>query len=160
MQQTTAEKLEIKLVGVTVRTNNAAEFAKTNAKIGPLVQKYIQEALPNKIEHRLKPWTTYSVFTDYESNHMGNYTYFIGEEVTSFDNLPEGFSSLIIPAQKYIKFTNGPAPMPSVCVDIWQEVWKNTDLESNRAYIADFEIYDERAMDRENTVLDIYIGIK
>ncbi len=29
-----------------------------------------------------------------------------------------------------------------------------------RAYIADFEVYDHRSIDPQNTVLDIYIGVK
>jgi predicted transcriptional regulator YdeE len=28
-----------------------------------------------------------------------------------------------------------------------------------RAYIADFEVYDERSRDPDNTIVDIYIGI-
>ncbi len=34
------------------------------------------------------------------------------------------------------------------------------ELGGERNYITDFEIYDERANDPQNTVLDIYIGIK
>ena len=31
-------------------------------------------------------------------------------------------------------------------------------LSGKRKYIADFEVYDERASDPNNTVIDIYIG--
>ena len=34
------------------------------------------------------------------------------------------------------------------------------DFGGKRKYIADFEIYDERAVDSHNTVIDIYIGIE
>jgi len=74
--------------------------------------------LPSQISHRIEPNTTYCVYTDYESDFNGDYTYFIGEKVSSFDNLPEGFVALTIPAQNYVKFTNGPGPMPHVCIDI------------------------------------------
>jgi nucleotidyltransferase substrate binding protein (TIGR01987 family) len=45
---------------------------------------------------------------------------------------------------------------------MWQNIWKmNTaDLGGKRAYIADFEVYDERSQNPEQAVLDIYIGIK
>jgi len=33
------------------------------------------------------------------------------------------------------------------------------DFEGKRKYIADFEIYDERAQDLNQATLDIYIGI-
>ncbi len=35
-----------------------------------------------------------------------------------------------------------------------------SELGAKRAYIADFEIYDERIRDPNNAMLDIYIGIK
>lgn len=34
------------------------------------------------------------------------------------------------------------------------------DLGGERVYIADFEIYDQRAADPSNAIADIYIGIK
>jgi predicted transcriptional regulator YdeE len=44
---------------------------------------------------------------------------------------------------------------------MWQEIWKMTpeDFGGKRSYVADFEIYDERALDHQNVTLDIYIGI-
>lgn len=74
------------------------------------MQKYFHGALPDKILNRKKPAVTYCVYTEYESDHNGDFTYFIGEEVSSFDNLPQGFVSLTIPAQTYAKFTNAPGP--------------------------------------------------
>lgn len=163
MQKTTTTLPEIKLVGISARTNNANMFDTnpTNNKIAATVQKYFYEGLPGKIMHRKKPGVTYCVYTDYESDFTGDYTYFIGEEVESFNDLPEAFVTHTIPSQPYAKFTNGPGPMPSVCISMWQEIWKMTseDFGGKRSYIADFEIYDERALDHQNVTLDIYIGI-
>ena len=52
--------------------------------------------------------------------------------------------------------------MPEVVINAWQQIWQmsSNDFEGRRAYIADFEVYDQRAMDPANTSLDIYIGIK
>ena len=36
----------------------------------------------------------------------------------------------------------------------------SNDFGGERTYVADFEIYDQRAVDPANTSLDIYIGIK
>ena len=33
------------------------------------------------------------------------------------------------------------------------------DFGANRAYISDFELYDERALNPQSAILDIYIGI-
>lgn len=130
-------------------------------KIFPCVHKYFHSALFNQIPHRKNPGTTFCAYTDYESDYMGEYTYFIGEEVTSFDALPEGFQQLTIPKQHYAKFTAGPAPMPNVIVNAWNEIWKMSPqkMGGKRNYQTDFEIYDERAADEQKIVLDIYIGI-
>lgn len=52
--------------------------------------------------------------------------------------------------------------MPDVIVNSWKEIWKmsSDDLGGERAYRSDFEIYDERAQDHNNIVVDIYIGLK
>ena len=52
--------------------------------------------------------------------------------------------------------------MPDVVINAWQKIWKMTseDFGGNRAYISDFEVYDQRASDSANASLDIYIGIK
>ena len=162
MQNTMTEKSEIKLVGITARTNNANEADPSTAKITTTVQKYFHTDLPSKITNRKTPNTTYCVYTDYESDLNGDYTYFIGEEVTSFERIPETLETLTIPAQKYVKITNGPDKMPEICIQTWHSIWEMTEAElgGERAYIADFEVYDERAQDHSNVILDIYIGIK
>jgi len=161
MKQTTLLLPEIKLVGIACRTNNAQETT-PRAKIGAMVQKYMQDSLATQIQHRKNPGTGYSVFTDYDSDFTGDYTYFIGEEVTSFDPLPRDFEKHTIPAQQYTKFTTLPGVMPTVCIEAWQKIWAMTptELGGPRNYVADFELYDARAQDPQHTVLDIYIGLR
>jgi predicted transcriptional regulator YdeE len=161
MQQTN-QLPTIKVVGIKTRTNTASEMNPATAKIGATVQQYFQNALSDKMIHRTKPGTTYCCYTDYESDLSGDYTFFMGEEVLSFDDLPEGFSTLTIPAQQYTTFSSDPGPMPDVCIALWQKIWNMTPeaLGGARAYQTDFELYDERAQDPKNTVLDIYVGIK
>jgi predicted transcriptional regulator YdeE len=151
---------EILLIGITTRTNNQSEMDPTLSKIGSLVQEYFQDGLSNQIPDRINQGVTYSVYTDYENDHTGDYTYFIGETVSSIDALPEGFTAITIPDQPYQKFTSESGAMPDVCINLWQNIWSNQELAARRAYQADFEIYDQRAMDPNHTVLDIYIGVK
>ncbi len=160
MDQTSLTLPEIKLIGITARTNNQAEMQGDKAKIGAIIAQYDQQKLAEQILHRKKPGVAYCVYTEYESNHLGDYTYFVGEEVESFDNQPDSFTKLTIPAQNYIKFTTESGPMPMVCIKTWQGIWANEELEAKRSYIADFEIYDQRAADPLNTILDIYIGVR
>ncbi len=153
---------EIKLVGITVRTNNKIESYPETAKIGTIVQRFFGENLQNKILDRKNPRTVLAVYTDYESDASGEYTYFIGEEVTSFDKVDEIFRTLTVPPQTYAKFTFGPDRIPQVVIDAWQKIWKmdKTDLGGERGYIADIEVYDERSVDHNRTIFDMYIGIK
>jgi len=153
---------EIKLIGISIRTNNATEIDSLTSKIFGCVQRYFHQALYEKIPHRKKPGTTLCVYTDYESDHTGDYTYFIGEEVDSFEGCPPDFVTHTIPTQEYVKFTNGPAPMPEVVREPWFKIWQMTEdeLGGKRRYLADFELYDERASDHQNIVLDIFIGIE
>lgn len=163
MQQTTTEKPEIKLVGICARTSYQQEIDKMNGLIFPCVRKYFHGALFNKIPHRTRPGATFCAYTDYESDHTGAYTYFIGEEVSSFDDpLPEGFHLLTIPKQRYAKFTTKPAPMPEVIVNAWEKIWKMSpkELGGKRSFLTDFEIYDERAADHQNIILDVYVGVQ
>jgi len=84
------------------------------------------------------------------------------EEVSSFDNIPSEFQKLTIPAAKYQKFTTATGKMTEVLITAWQKIWEMApeDFGGTRTYQADFEIYDQRARDPANTILDIYIGIK
>ena len=162
MQKTVTELPEIKLLGILCRTNNTAEMNISSAKIAPTIQKYFRQAVGEEIPNRKNPGTTYCVYTDYESDFTGDYTYFIGEEVKFVGDSMEGFSSIIIPAQNYAKFTSKPGIMPEVCIDMWQNIWKmkSGELGGKRAYLADFEVYDKRALDPSKTVLDIYVGVQ
>jgi len=164
MQKEQISLPEIKLIGISVRTSFEQELDKMKGNIFPCVKKYFHEALHEKIFHRKKPGTTYCAYTDYDTDYKGEYTYFIGEQVSFFDPALEerGFQKLIIPAQQYMKLTNGPAPMPDVVVDAWEKIWEMTPeaLGGKRGYNTDFEIYDERAANHQNIILDVFVGIE
>ncbi len=163
MQKNTNIKLpEIKLVGLTVRTTNKAESDFAAGRMFPCIQRYFHENIASLIPNRKKPGTTFCVYTDYESDHTGEYTYLIGEEVDSFGELPHDLKPHVIAPQTYTKFVNGPGRMPDVVREPWYKIWQMTpdELGGTRRYLADFEIYDERAQDHEKLVLDIYIGVK
>jgi predicted transcriptional regulator YdeE len=162
MKKVTHKMPEIKLIGLSARTSNAAEMHKETAKIGLTMQRFFSEEIQSKIAHSKAADRVFAVYTDYESDASGAYTYFIGKEVTSFEGLDGSLETLTIPGQSYAKFTNEPGPMPAVCIDMWQKIWKMnaSDLGGERAYIADFEVYDERSSDPSKAILDIYIGIK
>lgn len=162
MKKELVNKAEIKLVGLAARTNNKNEMNPQTSKIGELAGRFWSQNVANQIPNRKNPGVSLSVYTEYDSDEHGDYAYFIGEEVSSFENLPSGLQKLTISAAKYQKFTTPSGKMPEVVINAWQQIWKMTshDFDGDRAYIADFEVYDQRAIDPVNTSLDIYIGIK
>lgn len=164
MQKTVLETKEIKLVGLKTRSSYQLELDWTKGKIFPCVQKYFHEKIASLIPNRKQSGKTFCVYTDYESDYTGAYTYFIGEEVQLLEKhlqFSDELSTLIIPAQRYTKFSTEAGSMPNILRDAWESIWKMSDRElgGKRNYLADFEIYDERAADHNNLVLDIYIGL-
>jgi len=162
MKKELITKPEIKLVGLSVRTNNKNETNPQTAHIGKLVGQYWNQEIASQISHKKNPGVTLSVYTDYASDEHGDYTYFIGEEVDSFEKNSSELTTCTIPAATYQKCTTPAGKMPEVVIQAWQKIWQMTpdDLGSERAYQADFEVYDQRAADPNNTIVDIYIGIK
>ena len=161
MQKTRLSLPEIKLVGLSVRTSNTIENP-ASSKIGPCVQKYVEENFPAKIPHRKNKGRTFCAYSHYESDYTGEYTFYIGEEVESFGDLTEGLVSHSIPPQTYIKLTTPSGVMPDVIMKAWQDIWTMSpqELGGVRRYGTDFQIHDERALDPLHTVLDIYVGIQ
>lgn len=153
---------DLMLLGITIRTNNKNEMNPATAKIGAIVNSYWEQQIASKLTGRVTPGITFLAYTDYESDEHGEYTFFIGEEVDSFENqnLSE-FSKLVVPEGCYQKFTTNAGGIPDVVIGAWQKIWQMTtlDFEGKRKYHTDFEIYDERAKNPANAVVDIYVGI-
>ena len=163
MKKDIIELNETLLVGISTRTNNQDEMTPDNGKIPATIAKYDDEKLAEKIKHRNKPRQAYCVYTDFDSDENGEYTYLVGEEVSTFDSQDQSlFSFVTLPAGRYCKFTTEPGVMPQVVIEAWQEIWQmqSSDFGGQRSYIADFEVYDHRCADPNNAVVDIYIGIK
>ena len=163
MNKTLEALREIKLIGITARTNNQNEMTGVNAKIGPCIENYFQNGCFSLIPQRKNPGITFCAYTDYDSDYKGDYTYFIGEEVTEFPvQLPENFRTLVIQPQTYAKFTTDQGQMPDVVIQTWQKIWEMEEADaigSKRNYAVDFEFYDSRAQDPSCSIVDIYIGI-
>lgn len=154
---------ELMLIGVTARTNNKDEMDPDKAKIGKMVHDYGANHIANGFKHRVHPGMVYAVYTDFESDENGEYTYFLGEAVTSFDDQDQStFTPLVIPASTYQCFTTEAGKMPDIVIEAWQNIWQMTpeDFGGKRTYQADFEIYDQRAADPNHAVVPIYIGIE
>lgn len=162
MQKELTTQAAIKLVGLSTRTNNKNEMDPTKAKIGNLISQYWQQGWNELTPHQKHPNITFAAYTNYDSDEHGDYTYFYGVEVSSFDDMPSELTQLTIPAGKYQKITTEQGTMPMNLINAWMAIWQMTehDFGGKRCYGVDFEVYDERASDLANSIVDIYIGIK
>lgn len=148
---------EMLLVGLETRTSNQAELS-GQGKIGVTLQKFYQEYL-EKITNRVDN-SVLAVYTDFASDEQGEYTYFIGVNVTKAENFPEGLRARTIRAAKYEVITSKTGALPEIVLAVWQRIWQDKALKSRRAFTADFEVYDERCKNPASAEVDVYIGIK
>ena len=148
------------VVGISARTNNAREMT-ADGVIGKMWGRLMQDGLLAKIPNKANT-AIVAVYTDYASDHNGDYTYLLGSRVTSDADVPDGMVSKKIPAGKFAVFTSEKGPAPKVVPELWMKInsLPENAVGADREYRADFEIYDQRAMDPQNMEMDVYIGIK
>jgi predicted transcriptional regulator YdeE len=82
----------------------------------------------------------------------------LGAEVLKNAIAPEGMEEIEIDDLKYIVFTTRKGPVQTILIEAWQSIWE-WSKSNKRAFILDFELYDERAVDPNNSQVDIYISI-
>ena len=143
------------VIGISTRTtNNNGQAAKDIEK---LWEKFwgqnIQEQIPNKVSDEI-----YAVYTDYETDFTGYYTTIIGLPVSSLANIPEGFIGLTIETDNYQKFVSK-GKMPDAVVNTWLEIWGNEELNTNRAYKADFTIHGKKYYDGDQAEVETFISV-
>ncbi|MFP5227626.1 MAG: GyrI-like domain-containing protein [Acidobacteriota bacterium] len=147
------------VVGVTVRTNNAKE-AGGQGEIPQLWQSAMQngtlEQIPNKAGDGLVV-----VYSDYASDHTGDYNYTLGYKVTSADKIPDGMVAKTIPAGRYAVLTSAQGPPQEVIAALWQRINSMTpqQLGGVRAYKDDFETYGELT-DFSSMQMTAHLGLR
>lgn len=160
MNPKVVEEAGFSVIGIAERTTNAREMSGEGV-IGKQWGRFMQESLlaqiPNKADTSI-----IAVITDYASDKDGEYTHLIGARVTSIADVPEGMVVKKVPAGKYAIFTSEKGPVAQVVVGTWQKIWAQPKSApgGNRAYKADYEVYDERAGDPQNAQMDVHVGIK
>lgn len=154
MENITIQKFYI--AGISVRTTN--QNGQASEDIEALWERFWIEDIQNKIPHKISD-EIYAVYTDYESDFKGFYTTIIGMSVDSLENVPEGFVGITIEADNYEKFVSK-GKMPQAVVETWLEIWADQDLNSRRAYNADFTIHGKKYYDGDNAEVETYLSIK
>ena len=160
-QRRTVDQSEFTVIGISARTNNAQEAA-GNGIIAKQWDKLYKEGVLDKIPNKADP-ATYVIYTDYAGDRNGDYTYIIGAKVSAASAVPAGMVAKAVSAGKYAIVTSEKGPIPKIIVEAWQQIWNLEDraqLGGKRAYKTDFEVYDHRARDPQNSQIDIYVGVK
>ncbi len=161
MNPTMIKKPAIKIIGIEVRTNNRDELS-GNGKIGSQWGKFYQEQIGSKIPNQIRPEEIFAIYMDYESDVNGDYSFVIGKEVATFEAVPNGMVAKTLPASKYAVFTSRKGPMPNIVIELWQHIWglKPGTIGGDRAYLADFEIYDFRSQDPSHAQVDVFVSLR
>ena len=151
------EKLTIesfKVIGISVRTTNKNnQVAKDIGDLwGRFINDKVLEAIPNKIDN-----TIYSIYTDYESDHTKPYTTILGCKVKNLDIIPNGMVGKSIKGGNYVKFSTKGDLMKDLVINKWFEIW---EMDLNRLFTADFEVFGEKAQNPADAEIDILIAIK
>jgi predicted transcriptional regulator YdeE len=148
------------VVGITGRTNNAKEMTPAGI-IGKLWGQLMQGNLLTKIPNRADE-NILAVYTDYASDKNGDYTFILGAKVSQDSEIPAGMVTAKVATGKYADFTSERGPANRVVPEIWQKI---NSLPRNvpggdRAYQSDFEVYDQRARNPQDAIVDVFVGIR
>lgn len=142
------------VIGIAVKTTN--EGGQASIDIAELWQKFLSENLvakiPNKVDQEI-----YSLYTDYLGDHTQPYTAILGCKVSTLKDIPEELVGRSLKGGEYVKTTAKGNLMQGLIVNHWSEIF---EMELNRAFIADFEIFGEKAQDPSNAEVSFFVGVK
>jgi predicted transcriptional regulator YdeE len=160
MNPKAVQQEEFTVVGIAVRTSNAEQMT-PERPIGKQWERLFKEgvlaAIPNKADGNIV-----ALYTEYASDEDGEYTYVLGARVTKVESVPAGMVAKKVPAGRYAVFTSERGPAQTVVVGMWRRVWETpkSALGGDRTYKADFEVYDQRAQNPADSVVDLYIAVR
>lgn len=152
MQNVTVEPF--KMIGIAVRTTNVNDqAAREIAELwGRLMSENMIDAIPNKIDH-----TIYSVYTEYEGDHTKPYTAILGCKVANVDSVPKGMVAKSFEGGNYVKITAKGDLTKGLIINEWSKIW-NMDIE--RVFTADFEVFGAKAQNPTDAEVDFLIAVK
>jgi predicted transcriptional regulator YdeE len=160
MNPRVVEHAAFTVVGITARTSNAKEM-RPDGVIGKQWGRFMQDGVLGKIPNKADK-AVVAVYTEYASDKNGEYTYVLGVRVTSDADVPAGMVAKKIPAGRYAVFTSERGAAAKVVPEAWMQInsLPKSAVGGDRVYAADFEIYDERAVDPANSQVEVWVGIR
>lgn len=138
-------------IGLALRTNNE----ECSVAMPAHKARFFQENTLSKIPHKING-NILALYTDYEGDYTKPYTWILGCEVSSLEEVPEGLVGKVIPASTYAVFTTE-GKFPQGLIAAWQEIWK---ANLPRSYTSDFEVYPSDFDPERNPQVKVYIAVK
>lgn len=138
-------------IGLELRTNNKECSLTMPAHKNKFFEENIPSKIPNKINDNIL-----ALYTDYEGDHTKPYSWLLGCEVSSLENIPKGLVGKVIPESKYAVYTTQ-GLFPNGLIAVWQDVWK---ANLQRAYTSDFEVYQKDFDPQHNPEVKVYVAIQ
>lgn len=136
----------IQIVGLSIITS----YQTAEKDIGELWGRFFSSSIKETLSEAISSDKIFCVYSDYESDHLGQYRTTIGYAANNID-VPTELSSVIIPAGKYKTYHSKTKEVADL-IATWQEIWAtDTKFTLPRNYMADFEIHSD-------TETVIYIG--
>lgn len=142
------------MIGIAVKTTN--QNAQAGQDIAALWERFLGEGLLAQIPHKVDD-TIYSLYTDYEGDYTQPYLAMLGCRVEKVEDVPEGMIAKQFVGGKYAKFSARGDLQQGLVVGKWQEIWQ---MDLNRAYTADFEVFGPKAMNPSDAEVDFMIAVK
>jgi predicted transcriptional regulator YdeE len=152
---------EFSVIGIEVRTNNSRE-ASAQGLIPKQWEKFNKDGVIGKIPAKVDS-SIIVVYSAYQSDKTGDYNYLIGAKVSDASIIPDGMVAKTVPKGEYAFVTTSVGPVGKIVARAWQKIWLLEDqshLGGVRSYKSDFELYDQRSRDPQNSQVDIYVGLK
>lgn len=151
MSYTTEHQKQKFFIGLELRTSNA----ECSAAMPAHKDKFFKENIPAKIPNKLNG-DILALYTDYEGDYTKPYSWILGCEVSSLDQIPTGLVGKKIPESQYAVFTTQ-GEFPTGLIAAWHMVW---EANLQRAYTSDFEVYPSDFDPQTNPQVKIYIAVE
>lgn len=145
MNHEVVERTDQVLIGFEIRTSSDDAH-----EIGEHWGRFMIGGVADEIPGRADD-TIVAAYCDYESDHTGPYTFFLGCPVRAGTEVPPGMVERRLPAGRYAHFV-AEGPQPEALLQTWEQATK-TPLK--RAFVADFEVH--RAADPDR--VEIFVGL-
>jgi len=151
----------IKIIGMAIDT----DMRRIYQDVPSVGRRFREYKRTHEIPNQAQPWAFAAVSTGFDKE-TGAFSYFIGDVVTSLDEIPVGLMSFEIPAIQYAVFPVRPKNQFGWGIAIAStkryayNVWLPNSGYEPAGEIDDFEYHDERSVRKSNPEIDLYVAIR